>query len=237
MPNSISTAQIERFKREAKQLRRTSTVTHSQALDRIAEANGYDNWSLLMKHNDSSPTDHLARNREAIFRFTRTHDEMRQALRVIPAPRYGDLSRTDQALTQTEAICKKFTSARNAVDFAIDYVTCLLAVPRFKIYAATRVYIEMRRWLPYCALPINDETRILVNRLYKPVGQVTKDWAEYEEFQHLHLRLDNEQVQTYAHRNSSAGYLFNDGNSPWTSRADAEAYLQRLCPLREMLKA
>lgn len=47
---AFSPAQIERFKREAKVLHRTSGVPHSQALDRIAAANGYENWSLLMKH-------------------------------------------------------------------------------------------------------------------------------------------------------------------------------------------
>ena len=50
---SYTPAQIERFKREAKLLHRASAIPHSQALDRVATANGYSNWSLLMKHSDS----------------------------------------------------------------------------------------------------------------------------------------------------------------------------------------
>ena len=49
MTASFTIAQVERFKREAKRLHRDSHISHSQALDQIANANGYNNWSLLTK--------------------------------------------------------------------------------------------------------------------------------------------------------------------------------------------
>lgn len=44
-------AQLERFRREAKKLVREFSITHSEALDRIAVKNGFTNWSLLVKHS------------------------------------------------------------------------------------------------------------------------------------------------------------------------------------------
>jgi len=50
---SFTTAQLERFRREAKKLGRQQSITHSEALDRIAAEQGYKNWSLLAKHSES----------------------------------------------------------------------------------------------------------------------------------------------------------------------------------------
>lgn len=41
MATSFSPAQLERFRREAKELRRDLSITHSAALDRIANRHGY----------------------------------------------------------------------------------------------------------------------------------------------------------------------------------------------------
>jgi uncharacterized protein YozE (UPF0346 family) len=46
--------QLERFRREAKKLARELSITHSEALDRIAVKNGFTNWSLLVKHSSPS---------------------------------------------------------------------------------------------------------------------------------------------------------------------------------------
>lgn len=51
MATSFSPAQLERFRREAKKLSRELSITHSEALDRIAVQNGFTNWSLLSKHS------------------------------------------------------------------------------------------------------------------------------------------------------------------------------------------
>lgn len=51
MATSFSPAQFERFRREAKKLSRDLSISHSEALDRIAVQNGFTNWSLLSKHS------------------------------------------------------------------------------------------------------------------------------------------------------------------------------------------
>lgn len=51
MATSFSPAQLERFRREAKKLSRELSITHSEALDRIAAQHGFTNWSLLAKHS------------------------------------------------------------------------------------------------------------------------------------------------------------------------------------------
>lgn len=71
MTASFTLSQIERFKREAKQLHRATPIAHSQALDRIANANGYSNWSLLAKHSDTHDALN-AKSARPSFRFTRT---------------------------------------------------------------------------------------------------------------------------------------------------------------------
>ena len=132
MTASFTIAQVERFKREAKRLHRDTNISHSQALDQIASANGYRNWSLLAKHSDAQGTP-KAKNARPPFRFIRTPELMRLALLKVPEPRgWGHPTRTDYAQQQVEDLSSAFTSPQNAVEFAIDYVTCLLTVPRFK---------------------------------------------------------------------------------------------------------
>lgn len=53
MTHSFSQAQLERFRREAKTLGRKLSISHSKALDFIAEKQGFKNWSLLVKHSVS----------------------------------------------------------------------------------------------------------------------------------------------------------------------------------------
>ncbi len=76
-------AQVERFKREAKRLHRESHISHSQALDQIANVNGYSNWSLLAKHSDAHDAP-KAKNVPPPFRFVRTPEQMRLALLKVP---------------------------------------------------------------------------------------------------------------------------------------------------------
>lgn len=234
MPNSFSHTHIERLKREAKLLGRAQSIGHSQALDRVAEANGY----ALMKHCSPSAISLPASTgmppalRPPLV-FTRAAEAMREALRKVPERRYA--RRIDDARRLTQDICHEFASAANALDYAIDYMTVLLTVPRYKIQAASTVNWEMRCWLPYEVGQVGGGTRILLNRRYKPVGQVSDDWVKYEQFTHLHLQLGNEGLVAFAHRGSDPGYLFNDGCPPWWSRRDAESYLKRLRILRAAL--
>ena len=235
MTASFTIAQVERFKREAKRLHRDTNISHSQALDQIASANGYRNWSLLAKHSDAHGTSKAKKARPP-FRFIRTPELMRLALLKVPEPRgWGHPTRTDYAQQQVEDLSSAFTSPQNAVEFAIDYVTCLLTVPRFKLYSAAPAYWEMRSWLPYSCHSVDDGTHIIVNRSYKPVGQVSKEWANYAEFPNLHAHFANDLRSNFTAQGSSDGYLFNDGCPPWHSRVDATAYLDRLRVLNQVL--
>ena len=110
----------------------------------------------------------------------------------------------------------------------ITYMDCLLTVPRFKLHSDAPAYWEMRSWLPYFCQPLEDGIYIIVNRNYKPVGQVSKDWAKYEEFPYLHARFEDALRKRFTVKGSQDGYLFNDGCPPWHSRQDATAYLTRL---------
>lgn len=231
MPESYSPSQIEHLKREAKRLSRASLLPHAKALDQVAAVNGHGNWSLLVKNAAESPA------KLPPFRFIRTDDEMRTALHKVQVAAYSRTPRVDAARQMVEDLSHKFITAQNAVDFAIDYMHCLLSVPRFKIYAATRVNWELRCWLPYAAKQLDGGSSILVNRRYKPVGQVTDAWATYETFTHLHSRLNGERLKTFSHRPESEGYLFNDGCMPWATRRNAEAYRERLIRLQSVLRA
>ena len=236
MPTSFPYAQIDRFKRKAKQLCRANSITHSQALDRIAVAHGYSNWSLLMKHSDTVVGEYqsssLPTHVDFPLKFTRTTEEMQQAQRKIQKSR-GFWNSPEE--WKPENICFKFISAPNAVDFAVDYMTCLLTVPRFRISGAAKTYKEMRRWLPYAAEPIEKGSQVLVNRHYKPVGLISNDFVRYEEFPHLQTALTSSGLNAIAHRRDSNGYLFNDGCPPWRSRKAAEQYLARLHILQTIL--
>ena len=235
MSEMLSPAQIERLKREAKKLCRANPgLVYSHILDRQAEKYGYQNWSILAKHH----IDDSAATSKPALKFIRTTDEMRLALRKAPEPRYHyDRPSPEQIVqSQVEDICDTLISAKNAVDYAIDYVTCLLSVPRLKIYGASKVYFEMRCWLPYCAHETDDGHHLLVNRRYKPVGQISKEWANYQDFQHLFVQLSDKQLQMLSPYGASKGYLFADGSAPWSSRRKAENYLERLKMLQQMLK-
>jgi hypothetical protein len=234
MANIFSFAQIEQFKLHAKFLSRNSKIAHAAALDQVAHKNGFSNWALLMMHAGPAEENTPAKK---YYRFTRTMEEMRQAIRKIASSTFTyQAKRETPAEEQTLEICHKFGDGPNAVDFAIAYVECLLSVPRFRVHYASKAYSEMRRWLPYELAPISDTSQILVNRRYKPVGIRTDDWTEYDEYGHLAISLDAEKLLAVAHRVSSSGYLFGDGTAPWRSRENAEKYLLRLKKLQIFLR-
>lgn len=243
MSNSFSNTQINHFKRQAKQISREETIQHCHALDRIALQNGYTNWSLLIK-NQALPA---ATAPEAVavhdfqpshYRFTRSSEEMRVAVRVIRSTRDMPGAQHIYAAIKTQDICHQFVSAQNAIDFAIDYMGTLLSVPRFSIGWNSFVMTEMRSWLPYS---VHDSAggQILVNRNYKPVGLIKKDHVKYDEFSWLHLQLSQHQLdqvhhsQPNKHKNSAS--LFHDGTAPWRSRENAMLYRDTLINLRAVV--
>jgi hypothetical protein len=56
MNTHISAAQLDQLRRDAKRLGRTLSIPHSEALDRIAAKQGFNNWSLLSRHSAASPS-------------------------------------------------------------------------------------------------------------------------------------------------------------------------------------
>lgn len=226
-------SEIERFKREAKRLQRAETLRLADALDRVALTRGFNNWSLLMKRraadvNTSQPPPYI---------YSRSAEALSEALRLVPPPRYGNRSDSDLARDRVEDICARFVSSTNAVDFAIAFMQALLALRRYRVAHATQAQWEMRCWLPYGAHRLDEAagTQILVNRLYKPVGQVSDEFAHYDRFSHLHLALSAAQLDAISARAGGEGFLYNDGCLPWRSRAHAEVYLGRLRRLRATL--
>jgi uncharacterized protein YozE (UPF0346 family) len=58
MTFDFSSISLDRLRREAKKLSREQSISHSEALDRIAEKYGFKNWSLLAKRSASQSASH-----------------------------------------------------------------------------------------------------------------------------------------------------------------------------------
>lgn len=54
MHTSLTSAQVEQLRRNAKRLARDESIPRNQALDRLATAHGFRNWSLLSKHSSKT---------------------------------------------------------------------------------------------------------------------------------------------------------------------------------------
>jgi len=237
MANTFSDVDIKRFRFQAKHLSRRSNIAYTEALDAVAHEQGFSTWALLMKH--AGPVDAAAAvvpSRE-YFRFTRTTDEMHQAMRKVQSKEpYYHRDHEHPAERLTAQIFDKFEDGANAVTFAIEYVECLLSVPQFRIHVDSQVRAEMRYWLPYQVSQLNEATQVFVNRKYKPVGLKTAKWATYEDYPNLVISLEQTQVRAVSHIPSALGFLFADASAPWHSRQNAELYLGRLKRLREYVR-
>lgn len=142
-------------------------------------------------------------------------------------------------LSEIPDISQNHRSAVEAVTHAIASLEIALSVPQYYIRSTSRTYQEMRRDMPYVIHETSiPKTQILVNRNYKPVGSTQrgiKEWAKYEDFKNLHVRLAPEQILSVASPDRDS-VLFGDGNPPWKGRAAAKEYLQRLQTLLRILK-
>ena len=140
---------------------------------------------------------------------------------------------------QLPDISASHSSARDAVDHAIQFLEVELAKPRFTIpKGESKLYLEMRRDLPYF---VHETallgTQILVNRNYKPLGNSSRtgdNWVNYELAKNGHVQLTQEQIKVVVSAGRERG-LFGDENPPWIGRRDASAYLERLKALRNFL--
>ena len=230
MKMSLTASQVEALRRDAKRLVREEGLVYSRALDRLAQANGFVNWSLLQKNG--------VLDGPQPFLFRRTDDVMSAALRIIPKPTGRDTrTRSEIVRSETADLSRKFVSAANAVDYAAAYVEVLLRQQRFRVDSNALASWEMRSWLPYGAVPVPTmgAGHILVNRNYKPVGSPATVFAQYEAFAHLHIQLADDGWRSFAAPGSGQAFLYNDGCLPWRNRQNAEAYLGRLNELQRFL--
>lgn len=238
MANPFSDVDIKRFRQQAKHRSRTSNISHTEALNAVAREQGFSTWALLMKN--ASPVEAapaLAPRRE-YFRFVRTMEGMHQAMRKVRAQGPYDYTQPGRTAERATAqLVDEFADGANAIDFAVDFMECLLSVPQFRVHPESLVKAEMRAWLPYFASPQSDDVQLLVNRHYKPVGLRTPKWVEYAEYSHLNVVLSMEQRLAIAHKPSAVGFLYADAIAPWHSRQNAELYLVRLKTLQQFLRA
>ena len=227
----FTTHEVEVMRRDAKKRSRANGVILAKALDQIAAEQGYRNWSLLQKNGSPAPDELQS------WLYRRTPEEVAQSMRAVPevASRFDRRVRSEIARDSVQALDGKFTSAANAVGFAVAYVEGLLAQPRFRLHTKSVAYWEMRFWLPYGANRVEGDAHILVNRYYKPVGSTSGEHVDYATYPHLSLRLQGDGWRAFAHRTAEQPFLFNDGCPPWHSRQDAEAYVERLKELHRRL--
>lgn len=135
-------------------------------------------------------------------------------------------------------LSSRHESGEQAVAHAISTLSWALSRHRYAPRDGQRIYLELRRDLPYVLEELPDaDNYIIVNRNYKPVGStVCEVWVDYAAFPQAHVRLIAAQVAEIA----CPGYpvaLFGDHCPPWRSRQDAEAYLSRLRRLHQHLSS
>jgi hypothetical protein len=226
--SSFTSTKIKRLRLAAKVQSRATGIALHESLDNVAKAHGFSNWSLLMKN--AGPSEMAA---VAVFKFLRSDEEMRVSMRNLPESFERTPGKNASPNVNVPEIWREFSSAKNALDFAIDYVTTLLRVPRFQVGIRSPVYWEMRLWLPYVVTEASSTAQLLANRHYKPVGMDTTKIVDYAKFASLHLKIGESEIDAISHRPTGLGYLY--GDSPWSSRRAAKIYLKRLHVLKTFL--
>ncbi len=143
-------------------------------------------------------------------------------------------------ITDLPDISENHSSASEAIEFAITNLEVALSASKFSFKNANCGYYELRRDMPYVIHGTSIEnTYILVNRNYKPLGSnkaTAFDYVRYEDYTNLHVRLTKQQISSVVSPPHESG-LFGDSNPPWSSRANAKAYLVRLQSLHTLINA
>lgn len=127
-------------------------------------------------------------------------------------------------------------TALDAVNHAVDWMESLLVKPSYSVRGSSKLFHLMRRDLPYRMHAMNlPNTRILVNREYKPVGCPKNNDVVYEEYTNIHICLSNDQINQIR-LPGTADALFDDGSAPWDGKIKAKSYMRRLLDLQSLLK-
>lgn len=232
MTARFNAAQIQHLKDVAKRAARMRRIPHHAALDEVAVSHGFKTWQLLVRGSVALLTDHGFKT--PAFTLDRDHDAWRAALRKVE----GANVRQPSSYPGLRDVCAAFATPIVAVQFAQAYIAQLLNRPRFQVRSGSQVRAEMRWWLPYCVHEVEDgmDTRLLLNRHYKPVGSINPDHAKYGNFSNLHVSFGLHALRSFSLKNEGSGSLFDDGTAPWFSRDDAEAYLDRLNALEAVCR-
>jgi hypothetical protein len=86
--------------------------------------------------------------------------------------------------------------------------------------------------LPYCIQGMSDQNhRCIVNRNYKPIGHVGRDFVQYEQFPGQHISVEAFEVLRAIGAVDSRGYLHNDGNTPRIGKKDLAIYRAKLAAM------
>lgn len=89
-------------------------------------------------------------------------------------------------------------------------------------------------FLPYCITQVEEGCFVILNREYKPLGQVTRDGADYRKHMVRIKGLTPAKARKISSRDSpdiTSICLYDDGCIPTSSAANAEAYFRRLTVL------
>lgn len=212
---SFSQNQISRFKREAKKVSKNTDSTHLMVLDEKARSLGYANWNSLQNHQNSSTR---------IFpTFQRSPEEMQSLFKKVK--KTTDIYIEEKTVRELiEPIHDKFANALSALIYAREYMKCILQVTRWSIDGLSIAYSEMRIFLPYSLQRASTGKYVITGRDYKPVGMTANKWVNYEDFPNLELNLSENDISQI----NNDGYLYTDGDTPWTNRKNAKKYLLRL---------
>ncbi|WP_422016045.1 hypothetical protein [Roseateles sp.] len=220
MQTNLSPNDIERLRREAKQISRDEGCTYTEAINRQAVKMGYPNWALMQHAVSTMP------RRFPIF--DRSLDEMRQAFRKVKG--LDGMRDADTAMRrQMPDLSTQFANPMSALEYARDYLELALSLPRFDPHMHSVAWIEMRVLLPYVFEPLTGTDRFIVlGRDYKPLGMANReDHIDYEAYKNLHVHLPAAELsQATRHTDYKPGYLH--GVNPMAGRKYAAALLKQI---------
>ncbi|MDH1337423.1 hypothetical protein N5D77_25390 [Comamonas thiooxydans] len=222
---------IGRIKRLAKQRKEELGIPRLVTLDQEAHKLGFPNWAAFEKASRG------AIQLGPVFR--RGADQMRVAFHKL-SKFDGDPDIELSIRKQLPVLMDSYLSGISALTYARDYMRVALSVPRFKVSARSYAYHEMRIYLPYAFEPIapGSDEFVPVGRHYKPLGQTDRSkWADYSAHSNLNVKLPREMWAGIRSRaGGSSGFLYNDGSTPWSSRLNAQRYLDHLEAIIELAK-
>jgi hypothetical protein len=136
------------------------------------------------------------------------------------------------AVSDLPDLSRIYESPREALRAAITHLEIRPGVGYPRAGRAHTV-AKFHRDLPYAILNTDlPGVQILVNRQYKPLGSTEREWAIYERYPNLHVRLTSSEIRRVCYRDNA---LFDDGCPPWRGPKEARAYLTRLRWLEEIV--